>query len=173
MRKIESNFIASSESGARLPCTEVHATLPRRATSMTAPGINPSSIFRLVTASRRFSCADDSPTSSGFEAMGRMPFSACAAVAKDRASKMAISFCMALAPGSALTIDAASPLYMPFQQRPFALEELDHRIHDSAHARQRAQVAMDQQPLVSEDLGDHAAHPLQGRVGIAEIAGQH
>src|SRR5712675_1793637 len=78
MRKIESNFIGSSESGARLPCTDTHATLPCRATSMTAPGINPSSIFCLVAASRRFNCADERPTSSGLPAIGA-GVSACSA----------------------------------------------------------------------------------------------
>src|SRR5688572_27210839 len=69
MRKIESNFMGSSASGARLPCTDTHAILPRRATSMTAPGINPSSMFFLVAASRRLSCGEERPTSSGLPAV--------------------------------------------------------------------------------------------------------
>src|SRR5258708_9654505 len=69
-------------------------------------------------------------------------------------------------------LQSRRPSGPPFQQRPFALEQLDHRIHDRAHPRQRPEVAMDQQPLVGEDLGDHAADPLQLRIGVAEIAWQ-
>src|SRR6478672_5404014 len=103
MRKIESNFIGSSESGARLPCTDTHATLPRRATSMTAPGISPSSIFCLVAASRRFSCADDSPTSSGLPASGAC-VSACSAAGSAEAqdsramASLRLSLVMAVSP---------------------------------------------------------------------------
>jgi hypothetical protein len=50
MRKIESYFMASPL-GSRLPCTDTQATRPRRATSITAPGMMPSSMFRAVTSS--------------------------------------------------------------------------------------------------------------------------
>src|SRR5262245_15011922 len=86
MRKIESNFMASSESGARLPCTDTQASLPRRTTSMTAPGISPSSMFWRVAASMRLSCADDRPTSSGLAASGA-GISACGAAGSTAANE--------------------------------------------------------------------------------------
>jgi hypothetical protein len=62
MRKIESSFITSPW-GSRLPCTEIHATLPRRVTSITAPGMMPSSMFLAVASSIFLSCAEERPTS--------------------------------------------------------------------------------------------------------------
>src|SRR5216683_5626990 len=67
----------------------------------------------------------------------------------------------------------AMSLRPAFQQRPFALEELDDGVHDRAHPRQRAQIAMDQQPLLGEHFRQHIDHPLQRRIGIAQVAGQH
>ena len=47
------------------------AILPRRATSITAPGTSPVSTYFWVTASMRASWLEDRPTSSGVTAMGR------------------------------------------------------------------------------------------------------
>ena len=53
------------------------------------------------------------------------------------------------------------------------MEEVDDGVHDGTDPRQGAQVAVDQQPLVGEDVGDDAADPAQKRIGIGEMAGQH
>ena len=105
MRKIESNFIASPAATSRLPSTDIQATLPRRATSITAPGTSPSSMCFWVTSSRRLSCVEERPTSSGFDAIGRMPFSACAVVAIAATERARMIFFMALPPGK------MAPLY--------------------------------------------------------------
>src|SRR5947207_15403363 len=67
---------------------------------------------------------------------------------------------------------ALVPSGASFEQWPLALEELDHGIQDGTHTRQRPEVAMDQKPLVGEDVGDHAADALQLGVKVAEIARQ-
>ena len=59
------------------------AILPRRATSITAPGTSPDSTYFWVTASMRASWLEDRPTSSGAAAMGRTG-SAQLAVPKDK-----------------------------------------------------------------------------------------
>src|SRR5260370_5529650 len=65
-----------------------------------------------------------------------------------------------------------TPSQASFEQRPRALEELDDRIHDGANPRQSPEVAMDQQPLVGEDAGDHPADALQPGIPVAEATRQ-
>src|SRR4029079_14933983 len=70
MRKIESGRIGSVATRSRKPKVLVQAILPRRATSITAPGTSPESTYFWVVASMRASWLDDRPTSSGAAATG-------------------------------------------------------------------------------------------------------
>src|SRR5258708_7163825 len=67
----------------------------------------------------------------------------------------------------------APSLAAPFQNGAVALEEFDERIHDGAHPRQGPEVAVHQQPLLCEDLGDDVADAAKGGVLVTEIARQH
>src|SRR5829696_4453661 len=172
MRKIASAFIASPAATSRLPSVDTQAILPRRATSMTAPGTRPESTCFCVTSSRRFNWADERPTSSGLPAMGSTPFSACAAVAADTRASASIVFFMGALP------EKGVPLWhslsaTPLQIGAVTLEELDQRVHDRPHPWQGPEVAMDQEPLLGRDLGQHAADAAQLRVLVREIARQH
>lgn len=53
------------------------------------------------------------------------------------------------------------------EQGALALKETNDGVHDGTDPRQSAQVAVDQQPLVGEDVRDDAADPAQQRIGIA------
>src|SRR5258708_27823757 len=95
MRKIESNFIASPAATSRLPSTDIHTILPRRATSITAPGTSPSSMCFCVTSSSRFSCVEERPAPSCFAGIGRMPASAYAVDAANNRATTLMDFFMA------------------------------------------------------------------------------
>jgi hypothetical protein len=62
-----------------------------------------------VTSSRRLSCVEERPTSSGLDAIGRMPFSACAVVAMDSKTKKQTAFFMPFLPNVELTVFAQDP----------------------------------------------------------------
>src|SRR5882757_2306786 len=153
MRKIESNFIGSSESGARLPCTDTHATLPCRATSMTAPGISPSSMCFCVTSSSRFSCAEERPTSSGFDAIGRMPSSACAADAANNSATTLIDFFMAPSSREDLRQLRAARDLPPEGPGPSFTDVSEIEIFD--HAPVALGVAHDEAPAARHHLRRH------------------
>src|SRR5579875_3596972 len=61
----------------------------------------------------------------------------------------------------------------PLDRGALLLEELDQRIHHRAHARQLAQVAMDEEPLIRGALGQDGPQAPQQRVVVAEIAGEN
>src|SRR5690349_12996464 len=119
MRKMESSFIGSGCAGSRLPCTLSHAILPRRATSMTAPGTSPSSICCFVTASSLLSWTDDSPTSSGDPAIGT-GISARAIVAAPMSANAPSASCK--------TLICVSPLVTGAARSPELIQQcpLDH-----------------------------------------------
>ncbi len=77
-RKIASVVIGAFACGSRWPKASKYATLPRRATSATAPGYRPFAISPLTTSVTRASFWDDSPTSSGLT-VGRPWAQPCAA----------------------------------------------------------------------------------------------
>src|SRR3546814_308095 len=58
-----------------------------------------------------------------------------------------------------------------FEGGAFLLEKPDHGVHYGAHARQVAQVAVHQQPLVGRDLLQRRTDALQSRFVVAEVAG--
>src|SRR5581483_741987 len=65
MRKIVSFCIGAALSGWRTPRASKYATLPRRATSATAPGTRPRSISARSVSVNRARRARERPTSSG------------------------------------------------------------------------------------------------------------
>jgi hypothetical protein len=51
--------------------------------------------------------------------------------------------------------------FLAGKQRPLTLEEFDDGVHHRAHTRQRAQIAVHQQPLVGKDIGDRTVDPMK------------
>ena len=66
MRNMLAGVIGCFESRSMTPCDDSNATLPLRATTVTAPAISPAAIRRAIIWLMRCSRSDDNPTSSGF-----------------------------------------------------------------------------------------------------------
>src|SRR6267154_1526595 len=167
MRKIESYFIASPAATSRLPSTDIHAILPRRATSMTAPGISPSSMCFCVTSSSRFSCVEERPTSSGFDAIGRMPSSACAADAANNSATTLMDFFMAPSSREDLRQLRTARGLPPEGPGPSSTDVSEIEILD--HAPVALGIAHDESPAARHGLGRHPEEAAHAQTGSFRI----
>ena len=162
MRKIESASSDRPPPGRVCPWTATQATLPRRATSITAPGTRPSSMCfcgdlfdALRAAPRRGRPPRVLPPSAGLRSR-RTPHTS---PPDDEAAAELVhgAFSRKIAP-----LYSVAPA-APSKNGRSRWNSSTSGIHDRAHPRQGAEVAMHQQPLVGGDLGQHAADPAQRR----------